>query len=207
MTRKLFLTLLIALISSSCHKQATKSNELPNSSNSNVVSQQVEPKTKPLPLPSRETVQQKGINKNGELDLSIINHIGPSRIQDLVINAEYQDFVEKIGKTKNKSIPYLISNLENKIVLPEGAIDWWPQVTIADMSLTILIDLFDKRIPGTSWEVIGWNENSQEPVFNLLYTFVEKHGRRPIKKHWERIWKKYQNRIYWDGKEQVFKLK
>ena len=94
-----------------------------------------------------------------------------------------------------------------------GIIDWWSGVTVADLAMVILSDLFKdtsykRQILSTDWhEIIGWKEGDPEPDFNILYDFLERHGRKPIKNNWNQIWEKYKDKIYWDEKERCFKVK
>jgi hypothetical protein len=214
--RTILLTLLLLTsINSLPGKSSTEVSDTPKVSESNQVDQQARTHFTLVPEKTFDGAETKALNIKDEIDLLKINPIAPKgRIQDTEYNFRNQDMVEKLIKHGKASIPFLIENLSNETKLPAGIIDYWPEVTAGDIAMIILTNLFidssweKTTIPEAKWGyVIGYNEKSNTPFFEWLTHFTERHGRKPIKNKWEKTWKKYQKRIYWDEKERCFNVK
>jgi hypothetical protein len=170
---------------------------------------------KPVWEKTFDEVKIKSPGIKGDIDLLKINHIAPKgRIQDREYNFQNQEMVEKLIKQGTASIPFLITKLRDETKLPAHTIDYWPDVTVADVAMLILTDLFTD----SSWQkttipeanlsnMIGYNEQSGTSFAEWRTLFIKRYGRKAIKNKWERTWKKYQNRIYWDEKERCFNIK
>lgn len=160
---------------------------------------------------AKDNKQKPSIEK--DIDLSRIKHIAPTdRIQNPQWNPDNQYLIKGISKWKKETIPFLINKLDDETILEVGLIDYWSRVTIADLAMIILSDLFrdsdyQTTISGTDWHnMIGWKWGDKEPDFNVLFDYLRLHGRKPIKQKWKKIWLKYKDRIYWDETEKCFKI-
>ena len=200
-----FLLLAGLLITASCHKKkfeyGTPREYTPQPTATPDNSSQVEP---------QKGIQQKGLNEKGEIDLLKIGHIhSMGRIQDEQWHPEHQEFVRAAVKQKGDAIPLLIEKIVDETPCAEQPFCYWNDGVIGDVAIGILSDLFSgSNISGTDWAgIIGYKDDSDEPFMNAWYDYVERHGRKPIKKHWQRIWTRYKDRIYWDEKELCFKVK
>lgn len=148
-----------------------------------------------------------------EIDLTRIGHIAPKgRVQD----AEYNQLpiVEELIAHGKESIPFLISKLEDETIIDSQVLDFWYQVSVADVAFVILSDFFlDKdwkrsTIAGMHWnEFLGRGNNKNITGEQVLRNYIEKHGRRKIKERWQNVWQQYQHRIFWDEQERTFKLR
>jgi hypothetical protein len=158
-------------------------------------------------------VKTKTLSIKEEIDLLRIERIASKgRMQDRQYNFQNQEIIEKLIKYGKASIPFLIEKLDDKSKLPGHVIDYWSEVTVADIAMILLTDLFTDSswekttIPEAQWTyIIGDDEKSG--FFERRTRFIERYGRKSIKNKWEKTWKKYQNRIYWDEKERCFNIK
>jgi hypothetical protein len=203
----------IAIDSWSC-KPATIAKEATDSSNTNTTSQQLETKSESSSEPPLNDQRQKGLNEKGELDLLKIGHLHTSgRMQDKEFHPYHQELVKTIGQHPQESISLLIGKLDDETACAEQPFCYWNSGTIGDLAIGILDDLFTdsndrSTLSGSDWpNLIGYRDGSDEPFMNAWYDYVERHGRKPIKRHWERLWHKYQDKMYWDEKELCFKVK
>jgi hypothetical protein len=149
---------------------------------------------------------------NPEIDLSQIGHISSKgRIQDREYNQ--LPIVKQLLKREKHAIPYLISKLTDETRLRAGTLDFWHKVTVGDIALIILTDLFTHSswekttIPGVAWDEILERKNYALTSEEVLRDFISKHGRQAIKTKWLRIWNSYKERLYWDEAERCFKAK
>lgn len=194
-------------------KPATETKKPSDLSYSERISQPANPE--PAREKTADRVKTKTIRINDEIDLLKINEIAPKgRIQDMDYNFQNAEMVEKLIQHGKASIPFLIEKLDDRSKFSRHVIDFWPDVTIADIALIMLTDLFtDSRwtkttIPEADWKyIIGSDKKSAMPSSEWLIRFTERHGRKPIKNAWQKTWKKYQDRIYWDEKERCFNVK
>lgn len=169
----------------------------------------------PVPEKIVDGVKTKAISINEEIDLLKIQPVASKkRIQDIDYNFQNQEMVEKLIRQGKASIPFLIEKLDDKSKLTGHIIDFWPDVRVADIAMIMLTNLFTDSswtkttIPEAGWDyVIGYNEKSSMSFSDWVTTFTEHHGRKPVKNKWQKTWKKYQNRIYWDEKERCFNIK
>jgi hypothetical protein len=212
--RVFILTLLIFTpVNSLPGKLSIETKESANLSDNNWI--KAENNHEPVKEKTFDEAENKALSIKDEIDLSKIKPIAPKgRIQDKEYNFQNQEMIERLIKHGKASIPFLIEKLTNKTKLPTNTINYWSEVTVADIALIILTDLFtdsswkETTIPEAKWSyIIGYSEKSNKPFSEWLTHFTERHGRKPIKNKWQKAWKKYQNRIYWDEKEQCFNVK
>jgi hypothetical protein len=110
------------------------------------------------------------------------------------------------------AIPLLIACLRDETETKESVVDFWPSTAVGDIAFFYLCDLFTD----STWEhstidgVVTWKTVEAEypgsPSWTAWYKFVEKHGRRYVQNAWTKKWKKYESAIFWDEKEQCFKI-
>src|SRR5262249_16215656 len=155
----------------SCKSGATNTEK--NTTENHTTSHQVEAVKLPSSSQPKDNEQKPDIEK--DIDLTKIKHIAPTdRIQNPQWNPNNQSLIKNIGKWKKETIPFLINKLKDETILEVGIIDYWSRVTIADLAMIILSDLFrdsnyQTTIPGTDWhDMIGWKRGTKEPDFNVL---------------------------------------
>ena len=146
------------------------------------------------------------------IDLTRIKHVAAKgRIQD----KEYNDLdvVDHLISTGPRSIPFLISKLEDETPLEGRVIDYWDEVTVGDVAHIVLTDFFtdstwkNTTIPGISWDELLERRNTSITGEQVLREYVERHGRRGIIRKWVKVWEEYKDRLYWDEKELCFKVR
>lgn len=122
--------------------------------------------------------------------------------------------VDQLIANGKESIPFLISKLEDETTIEGQVIDYWYNAYVGDVALIILSDFFlDKNwerstVEGMKWdEFLGRGNDKNIPSEQLLRNYIERHGRKRIKERWQRVWEKYQQRIFWDEQERAFKVK
>ncbi len=112
----------------------------------------------------------------------------------------------------NKAIPMLIACLTDETKTKEPIEDFWPVTAVGDIAFFYLCDLFTD----STWEhstidgVINWKtveaEYPNEAAWTSWSEFVKKHGRKYIQNSWTKRWRAEQSVIFWDAKEQCFKI-
>jgi hypothetical protein len=113
-------------------------------------------------------VKTKTLSIKEEIDLLRIERIASKgRMQDRQYNFQNQEIIEKLIKYGKASIPFLIEKLDDKSKLPGHVIDYWSEVTVADIAMILLTDLFTDSswekttIPEAQWAyIIGYDEKS-----------------------------------------------
>jgi hypothetical protein len=156
-------------------------------------------------LESKPTPLEKELS---EIDLSKIGHIAPKgRVQDLEYNQI--KIVEQLLQHNKDCIPYLIEKLDDETPIPDHVIDYWSSITIGDVALVVLTDFMTdptgKTNAGTSWEeLFGAKEDPNISAERYLRTQLARHGRRWLKKKWQKIWFEYD--FFWDSQNRYFKL-
>ena len=148
-----------------------------------------------------------------EPDLATIGHISPKgRVQD----REYNNLpiVDELIAQGTKSIPYLIRKLDDETEVQGIVMDYWFEVTVADVALIILTDFFTDStwqkttIPGVSWDdFLERGERKDLSAEELLRSYIVQHGRKKIRERWTDIWTRYQHAIMWDANERCFRLR
>lgn len=164
----------------------------------------------PSHSPSPTTANNK--RPLSELDLSRIGHIASKgRVQD----KEYNNLgeIEELIASGKDSIPFLISKLEDETAIKHHVLDYWPQpVTVGDVAYVILMDFTTdssstkNTIPGTDRDSLLGKYDPDLPGVERLARFVEKHGRKPVRQKWEKVWAAHKDQIVWDERERCFKL-
>jgi hypothetical protein len=112
----------------------------------------------------------------------------------------------------NKAIPILIACITDETRTKEPIVDYWPVTTVGDIAFFYLCDLFTD----SSWDhstingVVNWKTLQDEypgsAAFTAWHEFVKKHGRRYVQAEWIKKWKEVQSSVFWDAKEQCFKI-
>jgi hypothetical protein len=151
------------------------------------VSQRWEPASSPSP---RTEESKKQLS---EIDISKIGQIAPKgRVQDKDYNE--LEVVDQLIANGKDSIPFLISKLDDGTVIHHHVIDYWPgDITVGDVAFVILSDfttdyMWTKTtIPGTDRDSILGKYDPNLPGFERLSRFVQKHGRKPIRRKWENV--------------------
>lgn len=115
----------------------------------------------------------------------------------------------ELGK---KAIPILVACLTDQTRTKEPIEDFWPVTTVGDIAFFYLRDLFTD----STWEhstiegVVTWKtlkaEYPDSPSWTAWYEFVKKHGRKYVQNMWSEKWKEKEASIFWDDKEQCFKI-
>jgi len=142
------------------------------------------------------------------LGLSKMEHMPPKgRLQEVG-----SPQARRIIQLNKGAIPQLIACLTNETKTKEPIEDYWPATTVGDIAFLFLCDLFTD----SSWQhstidgVVNWKtleiEYPNEPAFTAWYSFVEKHGRKYVQEVWSKKWKEEEQAIFWDEKEQCFKI-
>jgi hypothetical protein len=148
-----------------------------------------------------------------EINLAQIGHLTPKgRVQD----KDYNELVvvEQLLAHGKESIPFLISKLEDETEIEGPVVDYWYKVHVGDVALIILCDFFLDRtwksstIAGMEWDEFLERRNDKHLTGEqLLRNYIERYGRKRIRERWQKVWDKYQQRIYWDDQERAFKVK
>lgn len=149
----------------------------------------------------------------GPVDLTAITRIEcKGRVQD----GDYtrDPVVDQLIAEGLSCIPFLIDHLEDEAGMNPGVVGCWNRVTVADIALMILSDLFRD----SSWEkstvpeaefnsIIEYPEGSGKSAEQALREYVRKHGRAAIKTKWSKIWNENRERIFWDESERCFNIR
>jgi hypothetical protein len=148
-----------------------------------------------------------------EIDLSQIDHVAPKgRVQD----KDYNNLViiDGLLTNGNDAIPFLISKLEDETEIDHHVFDYWPgPVRVGDVAFVILMDFttdsswMRSTIPGADRDSILGKYDPNLPGVERLTRAVEKHGRKPIRKKWEKIWAEHKEQIIWDERERCFTMR
>jgi hypothetical protein len=146
-------------------------------------------------------------------NLAKIGHISPKgRVQDRDYNS--LPIVDELLAQGTKSIPYLIRKLDDETEVQGVVIDYWSEVTVADIALLILTDFFTDStwqkttIPGISWDdFLERGERKSLTAEKLLRSYIVQHGRKNILEKWTTIWSRYQHSIMWDASERCFRVR
>jgi hypothetical protein len=111
-----------------------------------------------------------------------------------------------------QAIPMLIACLTDETKTKEPIEDYWGVTTVGDIAFFYLCDLFTD----STWEhstidgVVTWKVLESEypgaAAFTSWDEFVKKHGRRYVQNEWSKKWEEDKALIFWDGKEQCFKI-
>jgi hypothetical protein len=68
-------------------------------------------------------------------------------------------------------------------------------------------DGINSTIPGFSWDEFLERGNDKDSTGEqILRIYIEKHGRKSIKKQWQKLWDKNKENIVWDENERCFKF-
>jgi hypothetical protein len=144
-------------------------------------------------------------------DLSTIGHISPKgRVQDRDYNN--LPIVDELVSLGTKSIPYLIRKLDDETKLQGVVMDYWSEVTVADVALIILTDFFTEStwkkttIPDPD-NFLDRGNRKDLSAEELLRTYIAQYGRKKIQDKWTAIWARYQHAIMWDATERCFRLR
>lgn len=165
--------------------------------------------------PSTSTVPVVAIEKRplSEIDLSQIGHGAPKgRVQDKDYNE--LPLIEQLIANGKDSIPFLISKLEDETVIQHHVLDYWPTpTTVGDVAFVILMDFTTDSswtrhtVPGADRDSLLGRYDPNLPGVERLSRFVEKHGRKPIRRKWERIWAEHKDQMFWDERERCFRVR
>jgi len=169
--------------------------------------------SRPSPaVASRPSPTERPRKPVSEIDISKIGQITPKgRVQD----KEYSqlEVIDQLIANGKDSIPFLISKLEDGTIIQHHVIDYWPgPITVGDVAFVILSDFTTDHtwtkttIPEPMRTVFLGKYDPNLPGVERLTRFVQKHGRKPIRRKWEEIWSKYKDQIVWDEQERCFKL-
>lgn len=170
------------------------------------VSEIVAPSKGPSPA---TTNNKKPLSK---IDVSQIGHIASKgRVQDKEYNDEA--IIDQLIANGKESIPFLISKLEDETVINHHVLDYWPgPATVGDVAFVILMDFTTdsswtkNTISGTDPDSLLGKYDPNLPGVERLTRFVEKHGRKPVRQRWEKVWADHKDQIVWDEKERCFKI-
>jgi hypothetical protein len=148
-----------------------------------------------------------------EIDLSGIDRVAPKgRVQD----KDYNNLavIDELLANGNDAIPFLITKLDDDTEISHHVFDFWPgPATVGDVAFVILTDFTTDSswrthtIPGTDLDSMLGNYDPRLPGVERLARFVEKHGRKPIRKKWEKIWAEQKDQIIWDERERCFTVR
>jgi hypothetical protein len=147
-----------------------------------------------------------------DLDLTKICNLAPKgRAQDLDYNNS--EVINDLIANGKDSIPFLISKLEDRTLMPCNVEDYWPQMTVGDVAFIVLTDFstdyaWEKAtIPGTDWDqFFEAKYDRQMTGSDYYYQQIRRHGRPWVRARWQKIWDTYKDRIVWDEKERSFKV-
>jgi hypothetical protein len=113
-----------------------------------------------------------------------------------------------------RSVPVLIAMITDPRLVKtnEPIICYWYGMTVSDLALCLLADLFadasDRRtVPGSDWASMIDPEDEGMQAADRLHLFVKKHGRAVLQAKWRSLWAQYKDQVYWDAKDRCFKLK
>jgi hypothetical protein len=175
--------------------------------NAPIISERLKPATSPAAAST-----EKG-RPLSEVDLSQIADVAPKgRVQD----KDYNDLliIDELIANGNDAIPFLISKLEDDTEIKHHVFDFWPgPATVGDVAFVILMDFTTdsswtrNTIPGTDRDSILGKYDPHLPGVERLARFVEKHGRKPIRLKWERVWAEQKDQIIWDERERCFTVR
>ena len=152
--------------------------------------------------------QSRAAKCDASLGLADMGHTPPKgRLQEA--GAPQTRHIVALGKN---AIPLLIACLRDETKTKQPVEDFWPTTTVGDIAFFYLCDLFTD----STWEhstidgVVTWKTVEAEypgsPSWTAWYEFVGKHGRRYAQNSWSKKWKEAESAIYWDEKEQCFKI-
>lgn len=193
-------------------------------SNTNQVSTQQIAKSTPKIVENSSNVNnlqnhfEENVTPLSKIDLSKIGHISPKcRVQDKgnsQIKLNDLKVVDDLIANGKESIPFLISKLDDNTKINDPVIDFWGEIHIGDVAFIILTDFFttDCDSPKGTISGVSWNEflgctNPDIPAQNCYIEYIEKNGRKTIKKRWQNIWEENKDKIYWDETDRCFKVK
>ena len=153
-----------------------------------------------------------GVAAPAHLDLAEIGHVSPKgRVQD----RDYNNLpvVDGLLAMGPSAIPFLVSKLDDEGRVEGKVFDFWNDVRVGDVALTILCDFFlaaDWRtptVPGLEWDKLLDRRSPDTPSSALLATFVAKHGRAEIRRRVETLLHAHPGGFNWDGEDRCFRPK
>jgi hypothetical protein len=143
-------------------------------------------------------------------DLAQIGHVAPKgRVQDRAYN-HHLAVVDGLVEAGPAAIPFLVSKLEDNTRVEGPVFDYWPRVTVGDVALVVLIDLFTTpeggpTVPGLTWDSLLDREGRDVPAWDVLDDFVAKHGRDGLRGKVQAILRPYGGRFAWATKGRCFR--
>jgi hypothetical protein len=142
------------------------------------------------------------------LNLAHLQHTEPKgRLQ--YAGAPQTAHILALGK---KASPMLIACLSNETRTRQPIEDYWPATTVDDIAFLYSCDLFTDSTwqHSTSEGVIIWKtleiESPDSPASASWSELVKKHGRKSIQNAWSKRWTEVEQSVFWDDKEQCFKI-
>jgi len=133
---------------------------------------------------------------------------GKGRLQD----CDQNPVMKQILAGGNRSIPVLISQLDETDRTKEPIEDFWDYTTSGDVAFIILADLFTDRngtsftMPGVpNWDKImaGCNKNAE----GCWREYIRTNGTRSLQGSWQAAWDANRDRVVWDDDARCFRLK
>ena len=145
-----------------------------------------------------------------EINLAAIGRIAPKgRVQDSEYNRS--PVVEQLIAQGKESVPYLINRLEDETKIEGHVLDYWSDVRVGDVAFIILTNFFTdaswKRttIPGVGREeFLGGGNDPSLTGEQRLRNYIDRRGRKSIKKRWLQVWEQHRESIFWDNEERCF---
>ena len=143
------------------------------------------------------------------VDLTRIGHISSKgRVQD----SQYNNLpvVNSLIQAGPAAIPFLVGKLDDDTEIREDVLDFWPRVTVGDVALVILCDLFRtadwkaSTVPGLEWDALLERTDPEAPGWVVLQNFLAHHGRRGLRERVEELLKPYEGSLAWDANERCF---
>jgi len=145
-----------------------------------------------------------------KIDLTKITRFAPKgRVQNQnLIKVQLVDDLIKAGKP---AVPWLIEQLEDETVIEQHVMDYWYNVSVGDVSLILLFNLFQGRDGKPTINGFGWDEfleraNENQTGEQVLRVYIEKNGRSKIKERWQQMWDQNKDSIFWDKETKSFRL-
>jgi hypothetical protein len=112
-----------------------------------------------------------------------------------------------------KAVPVLIAMITDARLVKTGEpiICYWYGMTVSDLALCLLADLFSdasnkRTVPGSDWAGMMDTGDKAMQAADQLHLFVKRHGRAVLQAKWQKLWARYKDQIYWDAKNRCFKL-
>ena len=143
------------------------------------------------------------------VDLGQIGHVASKgRVQDKAYN-QHLAVVDGLINAGPAAIPFLVSKLEDDTEISGPVFDYWPRVTVGDVALVVLIDLFttpDGRasVRDLAWDRLLHRQGRDLPAWEILADFVGKHGRERLRLRVESILNPHADHLVWVAKGMYF---